>query len=115
MITPNPSTSLHSALLTVCLGLGLGLGGCSGANIHKDLKADPKVMVRRWTLATHGQFDAGDHGTEFSNPVLVENTLVFGSRSQGLISIYPGMMQTRWVLPITNGVVSEITAEMTRE
>lgn len=67
------------------------------------------MMVRQWTLATHGPFKAGDRGFEFSNPILVENTLIFGNQSQGLVSLYPGMSQIRWVLPITGGVVSEIS------
>lgn len=52
---------------------------------------------------------AGDHGTEYSNPVVHENNLVFGNRSVGLISIYPTMNVQRWVLPIRGGVVSELT------
>jgi outer membrane protein assembly factor BamB len=51
----------------------------------------------------------GDRGTEFSNPIIAENTLVFGNRSVGLISLYPKMNQQRWVLPIRGGVVSELT------
>src|SRR5258708_4458488 len=81
--------------------------GCSGRNIHPELKEDPHILLRKWTLPTHGTFDAGDHGTEYSNPVVVDNTLVFGNRSVGLVSIYPGINQQRWVLPIRGGVVSE--------
>ncbi len=99
------SMSCMAAAAAVALVL---LSGCSGRNIHKDLKPDPKVMVRKWTLATHGQFAAGDHGVEFSNPVLVDNTLVFGTMTTGLISIYPQLNQQRWVLPLKGGVTSEI-------
>ncbi len=68
-------------------------------------------MIRRWTFPTHGPFEVGDRGTEYSNPVVVENTLVFGNQSIGLISIYPILNQTRWTLPIRNGVVSPLTAD----
>ncbi len=82
--------------------------GCSSSQIHSDLSNDSKILVRRWTLPTHGPFEAGDHGTEYSNPVIFENTLVFGNRSRGLVSIYPSINQQRWQLPIRGGVVSEL-------
>lgn len=85
--------------------------GCSGPNIHRDLRDDPKVLVRKWTLSTHGPLDMGDHGYEYSNPVVIDNTLVFGNRSVGIISLYPGINQQRWVLPIDGGVVSELAVE----
>ncbi len=66
-------------------------------------------MVRRWTLPTHGPFEMGDRGTEYSNPVVLENTLVFGNRSTGLVSLYPTLNQQRWALPIHGGIVSELT------
>ncbi len=53
----------------------------------------------------------GDHGTEYSNPVIVENTLVFGNRSVGLVSLYPSLNQQRWALPIQGGVVSELAVD----
>jgi outer membrane protein assembly factor BamB len=87
------------------------MGGCASFNTHSDLKADPKIMVRKWTLATRGVTDSGDHGTEYSNPVLVDNTLVFGNRSIGLVSLYPTLNQQRWVLPIRGGVISELTVD----
>ncbi|MGK5083790.1 PQQ-binding-like beta-propeller repeat protein [Bdellovibrionota bacterium FG-1] len=85
---------------------------CTGRNIHSDLKDNPQVLVRKWTLQTHPAFEAGDRGSgEYSNPVLVENTLVFGSRSVGLIALYPNLNQQRWVLPIKGGVISELTID----
>ncbi len=87
------------------------VGGCTGPRLHSDLKADPAILLRKWTLSTHGDFEMGDHGTEYSNPVLVENTLIFGNRSVGLISIYPILNQRRWTLPIRGGVVSELTVD----
>lgn len=84
---------------------------CTGPRTHEDLKNDPMIMVRKWTLSTHGPFELGDHGTEYSNPILNENTLIFGNRSVGLMSIYPMLNQQRWSLPIRGGVVSEITVD----
>jgi len=68
-------------------------------------------LVRKWVVSTHGFFDAGDRGTEYSNPVLSENTLVFGNRTQGLVAMYPAINQQRWVLPIKGGVISELAIE----
>ncbi len=87
--------------------------GCSGHQIHSDLYADPKIMVRKWTLSTHGPFEIGDHGTEYSNPVMSQNTLIFGNRSLGLIAMYPAINQQRWNLKINQGVVSELVLDDT--
>lgn len=100
--------SFKSGLCALALATALG---CSGRNLHRDLQPDTDILVRKWTLATHGPFEAGDRGSEFSNPVWVENTLVFGNQSQGLISLYPGIQQIRWTLPIKGGVISPVTAE----
>ncbi len=53
----------------------------------------------------------GDHGTEYSNPVVVENAIIFGNRSVGLVSFYPSLNQQRWVLPIRGGVMSELSVD----
>jgi hypothetical protein len=67
-------------------------------------------LVRRWAISTRpGVLDAGDRGSEYSNAVIHENTLVFGTRGAGLVSIYPNINQQRWVLPISGGVVSELS------
>ena len=92
-------------IFTVCIFLQ----GCAGKNIHPNLKPDTQVLVRLWTLQTHTVFEAGDRGTEFSNPIKDDHALVFGSQSMGLVSMYPGLVQTRWVLPISKGVISELT------
>lgn len=84
------------------------LVGCGGPNKYFDLYENKEVMVRQWTRPTHGPFEAGDRGYEYSNPVLYENTLVFGNQSLGIISLYPGLNEVRWVLPIQNGVLSEL-------
>lgn len=97
-----------------CFALVAGVSGCSSRNIHPELEADKSVLVRKWTLPTNpmfGQGEAGDRGTEYSNAILVENTLIFGSRNSGLVAIYPKMMEVRWSLPIKGGVVSEITVD----
>jgi outer membrane protein assembly factor BamB len=84
------------------------LSACSGRNIHKELTADPDILSRNWTIPTKTNYTVGDRGTEFSNSVLVENTLIFGSRNEGVISLYPTINQVRWVLPIPQGVQSEL-------
>jgi len=86
-------------------------GACAGKNINRELRTDPHILQREWTIPTHGVFEAGDKGFEFSNPILVDNTLIFGNQSVGLVSIYPGSVQTRWVLPIPQGVISGLTHE----
>ncbi len=82
--------------------------GCSSPNIHKNSWDDSKILIRKWVMSTHGTFEAGDKGAEYSNPVVAGNTLVFGNQSIGLISLYPIMQQVRWVLPIQGGVFSEL-------
>jgi outer membrane protein assembly factor BamB len=91
--------------------LSLALTACGGPNIHKDLTPDPNILLRRWTLSTHGAFQAGDRGTEYSNPVMSDNTLIFGNQSVGLIALYPTLNQQRWVLPIPKGVMSELAID----
>lgn len=88
--------------------------GCSGRNIHPELKNDPLVMVRQWTLSSGALGSANsavELGSEFSNPVLVENALIFGNQSVGLISLYPKFMRVRWTFPITGGVMSELLVD----
>ena len=94
--------------LALALVLLISAASCSGRNLHKDLTADTNVLIRKWTLATHGPYLAGDRGFEYSNPVLIENTLVFGNQSVGLVALYPTLNSQRWVLPIPGGVVSEL-------
>lgn len=117
--TPNQLSSLRArsskfpywaAAAGILSGLSL-LSGCTGPQVHPELKEDPHILLRKWALSTHGPFDIGDHGTEYSNPVVIDNTLVFGNRSIGLISIYPSMNQQRWVLPIRGGVISELAVD----
>jgi outer membrane protein assembly factor BamB len=107
------------------VGFGLfavfALSACSGRDIHSDLvKRDSqglmgtentKVLIRNWVLSTHGPFQAGDHGTEYSNPVVYENTLIFGNQSVGLISIYPKLGQQRWSFPVKSGVINELAID----
>jgi outer membrane protein assembly factor BamB len=102
--------SRYLAGLVIALVAGVA-AGCGGRNIHKELKSDPEVLVRQWTFSSHGPFNAGDRGLEYSNPTLYEHSLIFGNQSTGLVSIYPGLQATRWVLPIKNGVISEVSVE----
>jgi len=115
-IRPSFLSTLLKQALSGCISFLLALGsifsaGCTGPTLHSDLTPDPRILVRRWTLPTHTFFEAGDHGTEYSNPIVVENTLVFGNRSMGLVSLYPGLNQQRWVLPIRGGVISELSVD----
>ena len=102
-----------SGLSAALSALMLLASSCSGHNLHADLQEDPHVLLRKWTISTHGPFEAGDRGTEYSNPVLTENSLIFGNRSVGLIALYPGINQQRWVLPLKDGVVSELGVDKT--
>jgi outer membrane protein assembly factor BamB len=86
----------------------LSVSACATANRYPDLKADPKIMVRQATLQTRGETRAGDRGYEASNPTQFQNTLIFGNQTQGLVSFYPTLNQTRWILPIENGILSPI-------
>lgn len=98
-----------SPWLTI-LALGLSTG-CSGRQIHPELRPDPSILIRKWALQTHGLYHLGERGVEFSNPLVYENSLIFGNQSVGLLSLYPTLNQKRWVLPIAGGVVSELTTD----
>lgn len=89
------------------------LSACSGRNIHSDLDSDPRVLVRQWTRSTRqvSSFKAGEKGTEYSNPVQYENTIIFGNQGVGLISLYSKLNQVRWVLELEEGVVSPLTVD----
>ena len=88
------------------------LGGCAGKNINSDLHEDPNILTREWTLPTQTfSGDSGDRGYEYSNPVPWDNTLLFGSRGLGLVSLYPSLLLKRWALPIRGGITSEITVD----
>lgn len=108
---PDKSVARLLVLAGLAAVAAISLASCAGRNIHPELKADTNVLVRKWTMATHGPFVAGDRGFEYSNPVFSDETLIFGTQSQGLISIYPESLLTRWVLPIQGGVVSELLVE----
>jgi outer membrane protein assembly factor BamB len=112
----HPSLSFLRRSVQNLLLLGVGCGmlsglGCSGRNIHPELSDTTGIVLRKWTLQTRQSFDAGDRGYEYSNPVLAENTLVFGNQTSGLVSLYPRMLAVRWALPIPGGVTSEVTVE----
>jgi len=93
--------------LSCALIIGLvGFSACSGRNIHKDLKADTAILTRGWTMPTSGAYVTGDRGFEYSNPVIYQNTIIFGNRTQGITSLYPGLMKVRWTFPVVGGVVS---------
>ncbi len=91
--------------------LGLAAAGCAGKNINRDLGADSRILVRQWTIPTSTLTEAGDHGFEVANPLVHENTLIYGSRAGGLTSLYPTLQQSRWSLPIPGGVLSEVALD----
>ncbi|MCM2278331.1 MAG: PQQ-binding-like beta-propeller repeat protein [Oligoflexia bacterium] len=100
---------LNLALSGFLAILLLATAGCSGRNIHSNLRADPEVLTRSWTLPTRKDVSqAGDRGAEYSNPVLHENTLIFGNQAVGLIALYPTINQQRWSVEIPGGVISEL-------
>ena len=88
---------------------------CSGRNVHKNLTEDVRVLVREWTLPTQNKLAiSGDRGVEYSGIALFENTVIFGSRANGLTSMYPQLQRVRWELPIQGGVYSELTVEKSK-
>src|SRR6185437_2135567 len=89
----------------------LSLAACSGPNFHKDLTDTPDVLVRRSTLPTRTLPAQAKRQVDFSNPILWQNTLIFGDQTNGLTSLYPGLLLKRWLLPITGGVVSPLTED----
>ena len=75
------------------------------------MPADSNVLLREWTIPTHPILQAGERGTEYSNTLLHDDTLLFGTRNVGLVALYPSTGQVRWTLPIQHGVISEIAVE----
>jgi outer membrane protein assembly factor BamB len=99
------------SLLFVAGGL-LVQTACANRLLHPQLKENPSVMRRSWTLGTRSIFgESGDRGYEFSNSVQFENTLIFGSRESGVVSIYPKLKSIRWRFRVEGGVESEIAVE----
>ena len=90
------------SLLSLAL---LALTACSGRDIHPDVRPDTTVLVRQWTRTTPSD---GEKGVELSSPAKYENTLLFGTRGFGVISLYPLQNSIRWVLPVEGGVISPL-------
>ena len=61
--------------------------GCSGRNIHPDLKADTGISSVAGRLHFTKAFQAGDHGSSFPTLSIFDNTLISGDRSVGLVSL----------------------------
>lgn len=104
--------SSYGMLLVLAMG-GAMLSSCSGRNLNKELSENKEVMVREWTRQTREHSPEADRGSEFSNPVFFENTLIFGNQTVGLQSIYPMSNQPRWELAIPGGVLGELTVSGT--
>ncbi len=96
------------SFLVGCAVIPLLLCQCSSRDLYQKIGENKKVLVRQWTFPTRSVWEAGERGVEFSAPLLVDETLVFGSTQQGVIALYPGTNQLKWVLPIVDGVNSEI-------
>ncbi len=102
----NPALSL-SLILVAC-----AFSACGGRNIHRGETPDPRVMVRGWTIPTQtGDTEAGDRGFEYGNTIVWEKTLIFGSRGEGVVALYPDLKRRRWSFKPTGGVQSEISAD----
>lgn len=104
----NLSKTLRIPLVLALSSGAFAFSGCATHDIHPQLKADPDILMRQWTLRTRKEFKPGNRMIDFSNARLHENTLLFGNQSAGLVSLYPSLLQIRWVLPFKNGVMSDI-------
>jgi outer membrane protein assembly factor BamB len=90
----------------------LSAWGCASRNIHREAGENTSVLQRQWTWATReGLPDAGERGFEFSNAAVFENTLIFGSRTQGVLAVYPSIQRKRWAFQVPQGVVSPILVD----
>lgn len=91
--------------------LSLQLTSCAGPELHPGFKARKPIFHREWSIATRTRVnEAGERGVEYANPLLWENTLIFGTSESGLVALYPGLGGAiRWVLPIPGGIASELT------
>lgn len=99
-----------ASLLAFTLSFLTFLCSCSSTDLRPDFSAEKKILQREWSYrARNRQTLAGERGVEFSNPVLWENALLFGSSEVGLVAVYPTLGgQLRWSLPIRGGVISEL-------
>jgi outer membrane protein assembly factor BamB len=104
---------MKKTLVLPILALCALASSCSGPNLRPGFQAAQPVLQREWTISTRTRETlAGERGVEFSNPVLWENTLLFGTSETGLVALYPTLGgQIRWVLPIRGGIGSEIARE----
>ncbi len=84
--------------------------GCTTREIHQNIHADKSVLTRQWVIRSGLIWDSATKGGEFSNPLLIDNTLVFANQTQGVVSVYPGLNLVRWRLSIEGGVMSEMLA-----
>ncbi|MFN7685557.1 MAG: PQQ-binding-like beta-propeller repeat protein [Oligoflexia bacterium] len=84
--------------------------GCSGPELRRGFKPKAPVFERQWSIATRQRpNEAGERGVEYSNAVVFENTVIFGTSEAGLVALYPELGgATRWALPIKGGVTNEI-------
>jgi outer membrane protein assembly factor BamB len=84
----------------------MALGGCNSKLVHPDLKTDPDVFVRQWTLSSKSEWAAGERGSDRGSAAIFENTLVYSNEAQGVVSLYPGALAQRWVLKVPKGATT---------
>lgn len=103
----------HLLLSSALLLMSLQLPGCAGPELRPGFSAPSPVLRRQWSISTRSRInEAGERGVEYSNPLLWENTLIFGTSESGLVALYPSLGgQLRWVLPIPGGIGSELTLQ----
>ena len=61
-------------------------------------------------MSTHEFSGKDGHLTEFSSPVVHDKSLIFGSRTRGVTSLYSALRLERWHFELQNGVTSELLA-----
>jgi outer membrane protein assembly factor BamB len=100
-------------LRTFSLLIFLGVSACAGKNIYKNATTDTEVLTRGWTLSSAASFErnAGDRGFEYGSMVTFENTLIYGTRGEGMVSLYPHLQKKRWTNTSTGGVQSPVLLE----
>jgi outer membrane protein assembly factor BamB len=85
------------------------LFACSSRNLRPGFRNEQEVLQRAWTYSV-SPLSSGIHpgGIEYVAPVILENTLLFGSSRFGLVSFYPEIKRVKWRLPVENGVLSPL-------
>jgi outer membrane protein assembly factor BamB len=93
-------------LVTAVIGLG-----CASRDLRPGFRNESEVLRRQWVYSFE-PLSSGRRlgGLEYVSPVLVEDSLLFGSSRFGLVSYYPKIKRVRWKFEIPNGIISQIEA-----